>query len=274
MHLYEEITNKIIETLEVGVIPWNCPFKRCALPTNYKTGNPYNGINTIMLWLENIIKGYTSHYWLGFGQAKRLNGKIRKGEKGTKIIAYCTKKVEKENTKESDGNDFAITHFFRTECVFNLDQIDGIEFDMNNKNILEVAELDTLIRLCGAIIKHQGERAYYSLSGDYINMPLKSKFEDTEGYYSTLLHELVHWTGHKDRLNRMEVKKESDRAFEELVAEIGASFLCAEYGISPNIANTSSYVASWLKALQNDKNYIFKAVKSANSALSYLKNPK
>lgn len=102
-------------------------------------------------------------------------------------------------------------------------------------------------------------------------MPLKSKFEDTEGYYSTLLHELVHWTGHKNRLNRLEINKESDRAFEELVAEIGASFLCAEFGIIPNITNTSSYVASWLKALHNDKNYIFKAVKSATTAVNYLK---
>ena len=83
-------------------------------------------------------------------------------------------------------------------------------------------------------------------------MPLKSKFEDTEGYYSTLFHELIHWTGYKNRLNRLVLKKESDRAFEELVAEIGASFLCAEYGITPNINNTSSYVASWLKALKDD----------------------
>ena len=274
MNLYEEITNKIIENLEAGIVPWHCPFKRCALPTNYKTGKHYNGINTIMLWLENIINGYTSHYWLGFGQAKDLNGKIKKGERATKIIAYCTKKVEKEIERESDGNDFAITHFFRTERVFNLDQIEGIKFDSDNDNILAVAELDNLIKNSGAIIKHQGEKAYYSLTNDIINMPLKSKFEDTEGYYSTLLHELVHWSGHKDRLNRLDIDNVKEQAFEELVAEIGASFICAEYGITPNIANTSSYVASWLKALQSAKNYIYKAVKQANSAVSYLKNSK
>ena len=274
MNLYEEITNKIIEALEKGVVPWHCPFKRCALPTNYKTGMSYNGMNTIVLWLENFFNGYTSHYWLGFGQAKQLNGKIKKGEKATKIIAYCTKKIEKENESESDGKDFAITHFFRTESVFNLDQIEGISFDADNENIFEVAELDELIKKLSANIRHQGERAYYNSTDDYINMPLKSKFEDTEGYYSTLLHELVHWSGHKSRLNRLNIENTAEQAFEELVAEIGASFLCAEYGIKPNIANTSSYVASWLKALQSDKNYIYKAVKQANSAVIYLKNPK
>lgn len=269
MNLYEEITNKIIEALEQGIVPWHCPFKRCALPTNYKTGNHYNGINTLMLWLENITNGYTSHYWLGFGQAKDLNGKIKKGEKATKIIAYYSKKVEKES--ESDGDEFAITHFFRTERVFNLDQIEGIEFNNNNNDIFEVANADKFIHNTGAVIRYQGERAYYNPSNDFINMPLKSKFEDTEGYYSTLFHELIHWSGHKDRLNRLAVKTKEDRAFEELVAEVGASFLCAEHGIYPNIANTSSYVASWLKALQNNRNYIYEAVKQTNSALIYLR---
>ena len=272
MGLQEEIINKIIEALEQGIVPWHCPFKMCTLPTNYKTAKQYNGINTIVLWLENIIKGYTSHYWLGYGQAKQLNGNVKKGERATKIIVYC--ETKKEAKKESDGKDVAITHFFRTESVFNLDQIEGIKYNIENSTIFEVVEADNFVSNSGAVIRHQGEKAFYSPSDDLINMPLKSKFENTEGYYSTLFHELVHWTGHKNRLNRLEIKSIVGRSFEELVAEIGASFLCAEYGISPNITNTTSYVASWLKALRDDKNYIYKAVKQANYAISYLKNPK
>lgn len=268
MSLYDDITNQIINALEDGIVPWHCPFKRCSLPTNFKTGQAYNGMNTLMLWLGNLKHGYTSHYWLGFGQAKQLKGSVKKGEKATKIIACITKKETKD-----EGNDMenVITHFFRTEYVFNLDQIEGIEIETENEKIISIDGIEELIRKVNVNIKHQGERAFYKPSQDYINMPLKSKFEDTEGYYSTLLHELVHWTGHKNRLNRLEIKQESDRAFEELVAEIGASFLCAEFGITPNITNTSSYVSSWLKALHNDKNYIFKAVKSATTALNYLK---
>lgn len=272
MSLYEEITNKIIEALEQGIVPWHCPFKVCAFPTNYKTSRQYNGMNTIVLWLENILKGYTSHYWLGYGQAKQLNGNVKKGERATKIIAYCETKKEAEN--ESDGKDVAITHFFRTESVFNLDQIEGIKYDNENNAVFEVVDADNFIRNSGAIIRHQGERAFYSPSDDLINMPLKSKFNDTEGYYSTLFHELIHWTGYKNRLNRLELKKDSDRAFEELVAEIGASFLCAEYGITPNINNTSSYIASWLKALRDDRKYIYEAVRATNLAVAYLKKSK
>lgn len=269
MSLYDDITNQIIKALEDGIVPWHCPFKRCSLPTNFKTGQAYNGMNTLMLWLGNLKHGYTSHYWLGFGQAKQLKGNVKKGEKATRIIACITKKKE---TKD-EGNDMenVITHFFRTEYVFNLDQIEGIKIDTENEKIISADGIEELIKNTKLNLKHQGERAFYKPSQDYINMPLKSKFEDTEGYYSTLLHELVHWTGHKNRLNRLEINKESDRAYEELVAEIGASFLCAEFGITPNITNTSSYVASWLKALHNDKNYIFKAVKSATTAVNYLK---
>lgn len=222
MSLYDDITNQIIKALEDGIVPWHCPFKKCSLPTNFKTGQAYNGMNTLMLWLGNLKHGYTSHYWLGFGQAKQLNGNVKKGEKATRIIAGITKKKE---TKD-EGNDMenVITHFLGLNTFFNLDQIEGIKIDTENEKIISIDSIEDLIKNAKVTLKHQGERTFYKPSQDYINMPLKSKFEDTEGYYSTLLHELIHWTGHKNRLNRLEINKESDRAFEELVAEIGSVF--------------------------------------------------
>ncbi|MDD3012384.1 MAG: zincin-like metallopeptidase domain-containing protein [Candidatus Gastranaerophilales bacterium] len=236
MNFKSEITNKIIQALEKGVTPWQCPFERCSIPVNYKTKQRYNGINTLSLWLSAILRGYTSNYWLGFSQAKSLKGKVKKGEKATSVIVCMTK----AKSDESDDRE-VITPFFKT---------------------------------ADPVIRYQGEKAYFSLSEDFINMPFKSKFKDNEGFYSTLFHELIHWTGHKSRLDRLDKlnrENHENRAFEELVAEIGASFLCAEYGIKPNIENTSSYVASWLKELKNNPNYIFKACREANSALNYLK---
>jgi len=278
MNYRGEITNKIIEAFEAGVTPWQCPFEASSFPINYKTKQEYHGINTLCLWLTAYMKGYTSNYWLGFAQTKSLKAHIRKGEKATSVAVCMMKKDE-----ESDGEK-AITPVFKTESVFNLDQIEGLEFNTENQSITSFEGIETLLNSVSPIIRHKGERAYFSLSADFINMPLKSKFKDNEGYYSTLFHELIHWTGYKSRLNRIDKpdtvldEKQKNRAFEELVAEIGASFLCAEFGIKPNINNTSSYVASWLKELKNNKNYIFKACKSANSAIAYLKslvsNPK
>lgn len=270
MNYRAEITNKIIEALEKGVTPWECPFQVCALPMNYKTKRQYQGANVLYLWLTAYLKGYTSNYWLGFAQAKSLNGHIKKGEKATSVAVCMMKKDE-----ESDGED-VITPFFKTEKVFNLDQIEGLKVETENVNVASLEEAEAVLDAVKPTLRQQGERAYFSISDDLINMPLKSKFRDTEGYYSTLFHELIHWTGHKSRLNRFdetELKtKQEKRAFEELVAEIGASFFCAEFGIRLDVNNTSSYVASWLKELKNDQSYIFKACKSANSAIDYLKS--
>jgi len=268
MNFKSEITNKIIEALEKGVTPWQCPFERCSIPVNYKTKQRYNGINTLSLWLSAILRGYTSNYWLGFSQAKSLKGKVKKGEKATSVIVCMTK-------AKSDGSDDkeVITPFFKTEYVFNLDQIEGLKIEAENKNITTFENIEILLKSANPVIRYQGEKAYFSLSEDFINMPFKSKFKDNEGYYSTLFHELIHWTGHKtrlDRLDKLNRENHENRAFEELVAEIGASFLCAQFGIKPNIENTSSYVASWLKELKNNQNYIFKACRQANSALNYL----
>lgn len=267
-----EITEKIIDALKKGIKPWQCPFEKAQLPINYKTLKEYQGINILYLWLTAFLENYTSNYWLGFSQANSLNAHIKKGAKGTKILVCFNKK----ELVDGSDDEYVITPFFKVEKVFNLDQIDGLELNTENENIYELHDVKTMLKIARPKIIHKGERAFFDVTNDYINMPYKSKFKDNDSYYSTLFHELIHWTGHMARLNRFDTvdaiynDSEKSRAFEELIAEIGSSFLSAYYGIKPDINNSSSYIGSWLKELANDTNYIFKACKQANLALAYL----
>lgn len=265
----KEITEQIIQELKNGVTPWECPFKQCRMPMNFKTHKYYQGINILYLWLTARQKGFTTNYWLGFAQAKSLNAKVKKGSKGTRVIACFPKR----DLKDGSDEEYIITPFFKLEKVFNLDQVEGLNLDTENENITTPDNIEDFLKRVNPEIVHNGERAFYDVKNNYINMPYKSKFKDNEGYYSTLFHELIHWTGQEiclDRFDTPDADTDNGRAFEELVAEIGASFLCAHFGITPNIRNTSNYVGSWLKELENDTNYIFKACKEATFALNFL----
>ncbi len=265
----KEITSQIINALKKGVRPWKCPFERCQLPVNFKTKKQYQGINILYLWLTARLKGFTNNYWLGFAQARSLNAKVKKGSKGTQVIACFPKK----KLKDGSDDEYVITPFFKVEKVFNLDQVEGLKLDTENNNIAKLDNVENFLKRVNPKIIHKGERAFYDVTNNYINMPYKSKFKNNEGYYSTLFHELIHWTGQEiclDRFDTHDADSERGRAFEELVAEIGASFLCANFGITPNIQNTSNYVGSWLKELENDTNYIFKACKEATFAINFL----
>jgi antirestriction protein ArdC len=265
----ETITNKIIKALEQGQIPWICPFEKQQLPVNYKTGKEYRGMNLMLLWLESMMNGFTGNYWLGFKQAQSMGGKVKKGEHGTPIIVCCPfSKTEKDKRtgeeKEIHGN------YFKTDYVFNLySQVEGIEFEPVTAEYKPLEGFDKLVLNMGVKIRNSGERAYYSPDDDLINMPFYSKFKTQEDYYDTLAHELVHSTLHPDRLAR-EFKGGDERALEELIAEIGGAFLCAEFGLKTNIQNNAGYVQSWLKSLKDDSSYIFKAAKHASEAVNYI----
>lgn len=267
----EEITQKIIKSLEGGVIPWRCPFDRVAYPTNYKTNHKYRGVNTLILWLTSMFSGYTTNHWLGFRQAHDLNAHVKKGEKGTPIVVYSqyTKKITNPSTGQEEEEQ---RRFFKTEYIWNLDQIDDLEIITDNPSIRPKEEVETLVKQAGVFIRHQGECAFYNPLEDFINMPYRSKFKEESEYYSTLFHECIHLTGHEARLDRLNNNKKEGRAFEELVAEVGASFLCAEFNIKQDLKNSASYIDSWVKALKEDEtnNYIFKAAKQASDAVDYL----
>lgn len=266
----ETITNKVIEMLEQGEIPWVSPFEHQIFPMNYLTKREYNGVNLISLWLEAKAKGYTANYWMGFKQASSLGGKVKKGERGTPITVCCPhkKKVTNNRTGEEEEKTFG---YFKTDYVFNVySQIEGIDFEEQEHTYRPLEDFELLVNNYGLNIQHSGERAFYSVGKDYINMPFKSKFKTQEAYYSTLAHELIHSTMSEERCDRKELDNKQDRALEELIAEIGAAFLCAEFGVKSDLQNTTAYIQSWIRALNNDTNFIFKASKLANDAVNYL----
>ncbi len=281
--VYREITDRIIAAIENGVEDFEMPWHRdvaTTLPTNALTEKPYNGINVIALWVGAEIANFGSGLWATYKQWNLLGAQVRKGEKGNVIVFY--KKTDRKVVDGETGEAEKKTYLFaRASFVFNADQVDNWHTPKpNNADPVQVlGEAEAFAAATGADIRHGGDRAYYSGKSDHIQMPLRDRFtgtktsSPTECYYATLFHELTHWTGHKSRLDRT-FSGGFDKevyAMEELVAELGAAFLCSELGI----ANTprpdhAAYVANWLTALKNDKRAIFTAASKASQAKTYL----
>ena len=276
-NLFETITDKIISVIEAGEanggIKWAGQGASAGLPINLKTGNPYNGVNVLLLWATAQEKGYTSNYWLTFKQAKEMGGMVRKGEKATTGVFWGTREIE-----EADASGDETTRkagFAKAFSVFNLDQIDGLtvpdaapaghEWDAH-----QAAE--ALIQASGARIIEGGARAFYRPADDEIHMPDRERFENAENFYAVNLHELTHWTGHATRCARDLKGRFGDDAYamEELIAELGAAFLCAETGIQGRIEHHASYIKSWLKVLKSDHRAIVTAASKASQAARFL----
>lgn len=281
--VYDRITNRIIESLEAGALPWRKPWRgngNCRFTRPLRAcGTPYNGINVIVLWWESEEKGYNSPYWFTFNQARELGAMVRKGEKSTRVVYASTfsKEVESESGEKSEAK----IPFLKEYCVFNAQQIDGLPEKYLVKT--EPAEpintdsrddaADAFIRNTGADIRHGGNSAYYTSGADFIKLPDYEQFETCADYVSTAAHELTHWTGAKSRLDREFGKRFGDAAyaFEELIAELGAAYICADLGMpQSNHCNHVSYLAHWLEVLKNDKRAIFTAASQASRAAEYL----
>lgn len=274
--IHQEITNKVIEALEQGRKPWNCPWNKTisdtAMPVNFSTKNRYRGVNVMLLWLDAEIKGFDSPYWLTFKQAKDLGGNVKKGEKGTQIIKYKLWEKADENDPEKVEKIPMIKGF----TVFNANQIEGIDFPVpvveETPEFKRYEEADRLIANTGAHIDHHGIKAFFTPANDKIVMPKPERFKSESDYYATLTHELTHWTGHKSRLDRKYGKKfgDTDYAFEELIAELGSTFLLAELGILGELQNHTNYIGSWLERLRDDKKFIFQAASKASQSFEYI----
>ena len=268
--IYDTVTNRIIENLEKGCIPWIKPWHtENTLDKNIKTGNEYNGINRIILGMS----GYQSNIWGSFKQWKDLGANVKLHEKGTAIVFYKPVSGVKVT---SEGDEIIYNSVFTTSYIFNAEQVEGIEIkprDIEDKPFLNNVDIDNMVLNTGANIKHGGNSAYYRTSEDYINMPVKSDFNDEAGYYATLLHELTHWSGAKHRLDRTKGKRFGDTAyaFEELIAELGSAFLCEKYAVKGDIRH-EGYIQSWLKALKNDNKMIFSASAYAQKSTDYIVN--
>lgn len=267
--IYQTITDNIVAALEKGAAPWIKPWTAASggsLPHNAVSGRAYNGVNFIVL----SCAAYASNGWLTYKQAKELGGNVRKGEKGTQIVFWSFPKVTDKETGEIKTVPFA-----KGFTVFNVEQCEGLDTS-KLKGFTPTAQgataINDLAANVGADVRHGGGSAYYHPTHDFIAMPSVDTFTSQEAYAGTLAHELVHWTGHKDRCDRQFGKRFGDDAyaFEELVAEIGSAFVCASAGIPLEGLQHDAYIASWLKVMKSDKRAIFTASSQAKKAADWL----
>lgn len=280
---YQDVTDRIIENLEKGVRPWNKPWDEGkALPTwprNATTGHKYRGIN-ILLLMSHPLSFESDPRWCSYNQAKEQGWQVRKGEKGTRIYYYKTLEVFDFSKADSDdGAEEPATRtipLLRAYTVFHASQIDGIPPyelpDKDEKEFTPIEEAEALLRNSGAEIHHGGPKAFYSPSTDHIQLPPKEAFLKPTGYYETALHELAHWTGGKENRVPRNLKGRfgsESYAREELRAEIGSAFICAEIGIPHDIEDNASYIASWLQVLKKDKHEIFRAASDAQKIADF-----
>lgn len=241
-------------------------------------GMPYSGINVLMLWGVAMDSGYLSPFWMTFKQAKELGAHVKKGERGNQVVyaGALTKMEEQDDGSEEERK----IPYLKQYTVFNVEQIEGLpeHYYAKPEPVIDPAErithADVFFTATGADIRHGGNSAHYSVGSDHIQMPVFESFSSPETYYATLAHEMTHWTKHKSRLDReLGRKKWGDEGYakEELVAELGAAFLCADLCLTPEPrTDHAAYIQSWLKVLKDDKRAIFAAAAHAQRAADYL----
>lgn len=288
--IYSRVTNKIIADLEQGNLTWRKPWNaehlegRITRPLRH-SGQPYRGINIILLWAASVAEGYTANLWMTYRQAQELGGQVRKGSKGEQVV-YADKLTRAEPGQGDDDTGAEQGHgerwFMKAYTVFNVEQIEGLPqhyyalppAQPDIVGVDRIERLDAFVAGTGANIVHGGTRACYVPRTDNVHMPCIDCFRDAESYYATLAHELTHWTLHESRLDRrFDQKRWGDEgyAMEELVAELGAAFLSADLGITPETREDhAAYIASWLKVLKGDKRAIFTAAAHAERAAQFL----
>jgi antirestriction protein ArdC len=281
---YERITNRIVATLAQGVRPWVQPWTaaHAAGPVSRPlrhNGVPYAGINVLALWSAAMEHGYAAPVWMTFRQAIELGGHVRKGETGSPVVYANSLTVEDADADDEGATERRQVRYLKSYTVFNVEQIDGLPAHYTAQALPQpnpetrIAAGERFAMRTGAVIRHGGDRAFYAPHADLVQMPPFEAFEDAFGYYATLLHELTHWTGHATRLARDLRNRFGDEAYaaEELIAELGAAFLCADLGIALTPREDhASYLAVWLKVLRSDSRAIFTAAASAQRAADYL----
>lgn len=271
MNGYDRITERIIELLEQGTVPWHKPWKaKTAWPRNLLTKKPYRGVNVFLL----VSMSYESPFWLTFHQAQELGGSIRKGEKACPVVFW--KRLEIEDAKTGEAQRIPLLRIYH---VFNTAQCEGLKAlpaaDDLAVSVTKPAEIMAHMPHPPAL-KHGMSRAYYSPSQDEVGLPHRERFETETGYFATLFHELVHSTGHKSRLHRATLVENTGfgsdpYSREELIAELGSAFLCGYAEIvDRTIDNSAAYLESWLKQLKNDRTLIVQAAAQAQKAADYI----
>lgn len=278
--IHQHLTDRIVAAIEAGAGKWQMPWHRGSggrHPVNIATGNKYRGVNVLGLWVEAQINGYGSHLWGTFRQWDAAGATVRKGQKASYVV-FC-KQIEVDSG-DDDENDSKRRLFARATPVFNADQVDGFGSPAVETPVENIETADAFVARTGATIVHGRSRACFIPSLDEIQMPERTAFTGsatstaTEAYYSTLLHELTHWTAPSHRCGRDLSGRFGTEAYamEELVAELGAAFLCAELGITVEPRpDHAQYLAHWLNVLKADKRAIFTAASKAAEAAGYLR---
>ena len=282
--IYDRITGQIVAELEQGVRPWHKPWSagHVAGPVSRPLrgcGKPYSGINVLVLWATAMERGYSAPIWMTYRQAAELGAHVRKGEKGT-LVVYASKITRSEHDEATGEDRDRQISFLKSYAVFNVEQIDGLpgHFTATAAPRLNpeqrISRAEGFFAALGADIRHGGNSAHYVPALDFVQMPPFESFRDAGSYYGTLAHEMTHWTGHPTRVQRnfpRLVAGSSNYAREELVAELGAAFLCADLGLSLHPRpDHADYIGSWLQLLRNDKRAIFQAAALAQKATDFL----
>jgi len=249
------------------VKPWKAD---SSADKNLVSQKPYQGINRLLLGMSSMVKGFSVPVWASYKQWEAIGANVKKGEKGTKIVFYSP--VTKQDKQTGDIEKYAV---LKTYFVFNAAQVEGIDIVPAETVAAEFTAVELAeqrIVKTGAAISHGGDAAFYMPSADRIQLPNKSAFDSEANYYATAFHELAHWTGSKTRLDRDLEKGRFGNpayAFEELVAEMSAAFLCSDYGIQGELRH-AGYIGHWLKALREDSKAVFKAAALAQKAADYI----
>ena len=280
MNVYEIITQQILDKLDQGTVPWHRPWIG-GQPKNLVSGKEYTGINPFLLGCT----GYSSPYWVTYKQAQKKGGNVKKGEKSSMVVFWKRLAPKLKTDPETGEVKETAGWVLRYYRVFNVDQCDGIETpdDGHKLDFEPIKQCETVTNNMpnSPQVEHKEPRAYYRPDQDTVNMPAKERFLSTEEYYSTLFHELTHSTGHKSRLNRHETEKcnhlfdTKNYSKEELVAEMGAAFLCGHCAIeNKTIDNSAAYIKNWARKFKDKPKMVIYAAAAAQKAVDYIMGKK
>jgi antirestriction protein ArdC len=277
--LYAEVSARIIAELEAGAAPWVKPWSATPganTPCNAVSNRPYSGCNVVLLWMAQTA-GYRAPRFLIFKQALELGGNVRKGERGTKV--YFVKQLHVRDEGEDDSSETRVVPMMREYTVFNVDQCENLPENVIAGRPMRIRNpdarddlADAFLHSAGADIREGHGEACYIPGQDFISMPAFAGFKGADHFYNVAFHELAHWTGHTSRLDRDLKNRFGSRnyAAEELVAELGAAFLCAEFGFDGDV-RSAGYIGNWIELLKADKRAFFTACSQASKAADYLR---
>ncbi len=288
---HKEFAGKLITQIENGTAPWQKSWKpgENRIPENFSAGKPYRGGNVVELMVKRIEGAYNDYRWGTYNQIKQAGGQVRKGEQGTRILAYKPPRAgdgreeqPREGTEEKREAQKYTRGTWKHYTVFNVEQAEGLK--LPERKGVEIPQweaqqnVEKVIRASGATIREvNGERAYYSMARDHIVLPERAQFKSAEAYYQTALHEVGHSTGHKSRMNRESLQQGITDGFgsqayarEELRAEISAMMSSERLGVAYEPQHGAAYVASWVKALKDDPQEIYKAAAEAGRISDYV----